>query len=572
MIGFRSKMRTTVRWKIFGYRKKQDIALDEIFLDSSNLSGFNTDQFEGQLEKPISKYSVFTMAGGFLIIGMVILVKSWVLQVQEGEAYAILSEKNRLRHHPIFAERGVIYDRKENELGWNIVREDEEFFLRKYLDTEGLSHLVGYVNYPKRDKSGAFYQTEIRGMAAVEKVFDTLLAGESGMQIIETDALQKIQSASVLRKPVSGANIHLSIDADVQKKLYSAIGDLAGRVGFDAGAAVIMDVKTGELLSLVSYPEFSSNVIASASNTAAIAQYQNDRHKPFLNRAVSGLYTPGSIMKPFFALAALNEGIISPTKQILSTGSISVQNPYDPKQKTVFPDWKAHGLVDMRRALAMSSNVYFYEIGGGYKDQKGLGITKIEEYARLFGFGKEVGIGIAPELPGVIPSPEWKAKNFEDKTWRLGDTYHTAIGQYGFQVSPLQVVRAFAAIANNGKLLEPRLLKVPDGFEIAGTQLAIPSEYFTVVHEGMRAVVTEGTGQGLSFPNIHVAGKTGTAQVGVSKKFVNSWAVGFFPYEHPRYAFAVVMEHGPVENLTGGVFVMNQLLAWMQIYTPEYLK
>ncbi|TSC62475.1 MAG: Penicillin-binding protein 2 [Parcubacteria group bacterium Gr01-1014_48] len=560
------------RWRFFGGRKKQDIALDEIFLDSSNLSGLNTDQFEGHLEKPISKYSIFTLAIAFLVVGLIILVKSFILQIEEGEVYAILSEKNRLRHHPIFAERGVMYDRKENEIGWNVIHEDEDFFSRKYIDAPGLSQLIGYVSYPKRDTSGVYYEMEISGTAGAEKVFNTLLAGESGMQIIETDALQRIQSASVLRKPISGTNLHLSIDADVQKKLYAVMDDLAGRVGFDAGAAVIMDVKTGELLSLVSYPEFSSNVLASASNTAAITEYQNDRRKPFLNRAVSGLYTPGSIMKPFFALAALNEGIITPTKQILSTGSISIQNPYDPDKSTIFLDWKEHGLVDMRRALAMSSNVYFYEIGGGYKDQKGLGITKIEEYARLFGFGKEVGIGIAPELPGVIPSPAWKAENFEDKTWRLGDTYNTAIGQYGWEVSPLQVVRAFAAVANNGKLLLPQLLKMPLGFQAPGVELAIPQEHFKVVQEGMRAVVTEGTGQGLSFPNIHVAGKTGTAQIGISKKYVNSWAVGFFPYEHPRYAFAVVMEHGPVENLTGGVFVMNQLLAWMQIYTPEYLQ
>lgn len=559
-------------WKFFSFYKKQEIALDEIFLDSSNLPDFDTDQFEGHLEKPISRYSILAIASAFFLVFVMILVRSWILQMREGEAYAILSERNRLRHYPVFAERGVVYDRKEVELGWNIVHDKEDFFSRKYSDKEGLSHLVGYVNYPKRDSSGVYYQTEIIGKSGVEKVYNTELAGQSGTQIIETDALQNIQSASVMRRPVAGTNMRLSVDAEVQKKMYSAIRDLASRVGFDAGAGVIMDVRTGELLALTSYPEFSSNILATATDTAAIAAYQIADHKPFLNRVVSGLYTPGSIMKPFFALAALNEGIISPTKQILSTGSISIPNPYNPEKPTVFLDWKAHGYVDMRRALALSSNVYFYEIGGGYKDQKGLGIAKIEEYSRLFGFGKEVGINLAPELPGVIPNPVWKEENFEDGTWRLGDTYHTAIGQYGFQVTPLQVVRAFAAIANDGKIVQPSLLKRPDGWRAEGVQLAISPEHFKVVKEGMRAVVTEGTGQGLSFPDIHVAGKTGTAQVGISKKYVNSWAVGFFPYEDPHYAFAVVMEHGPVENLTGSVFVMNQLLAWMQIYTPEYLK
>ncbi len=561
-----------MRWKFFSFRKKQDIALDEIFLDSSNLPEFNTDQFEGRLEKPISKYSVFIMAGGFFLVGIIVLVQSWILQIEEGEAYGILSEKNRLRHHPIFAERGVIYDRDETELGWNVVDQGEDFFLRKYGDRRGVSHVLGYVNYPKRDRSGVYYQSEIIGKSGIEKVYNTMLAGESGTQIIETDALQNIQSASVMLRPVTGTNVHLSIDAGIEQKFYEVISDLAGRVGFDAGAGVIMDVHTGEILAMTSYPEFSSNILAAATNTAAITEYQIDTRKPFLNRVVSGLYTPGSIIKPFFALAALNEGIISPTKQILSTGSISIPNPYDPEKETVFKDWKAHGYVDMRRALAVSSNVYFYTIGGGYKDQKGLGIAKIGEYAHLFGFGKEVGMEIAPEPTGVIPNPAWKEEHFEDGVWRLGDTYNTAIGQYGFQVTPLQVVRAFAAIANDGKILQPSLLKSPDGWNALGVQLAIPPQYFAVVKEGMRAGVTEGTAQGLSFPDVHIAAKTGTAQVGVSKKFVNSWAVGFFPYENPRYAFAVVMEHGPVTNLTGGVFVINQLINWMKIYTPEYLK
>ncbi|KKW11684.1 MAG: Cell division protein ftsi/penicillin-binding protein 2 [Parcubacteria group bacterium GW2011_GWA2_49_9] len=256
----------------------------------------------------------------------------------------------------------------------------------------------------------------------------------------------------------------------------------------------------------------------------------------------------------------------------MSTGSLSVPNPFDPKKPTIFNDWKAHGAVDMRRALAVSSDVYFYEIGGGFEDQKGLGIATIEKYMRMFGFGSvPPGSDMFGEA-GVIPNPEWKKANFNGDGWRLGNTYHTAIGQYGFQVTPLQVVRAIAAVANGGKLLEPRLVEekdVPPAYSV----LPIQTSSFQIVREGMRDAVTEGgTAAGLFIPQVAVSAKTGTAELGTRKQFVNSWVVGFFPYEKPRYAFAVIMERGPHDNTVGGLYVMRELLEWMSVYTPEYLR
>lgn len=271
------------------------------------------------------------------------------------------------------------------------------------------------------------------------------------------------------------------------------------------------------------------------------------------------------------AIAGLAEGIITPEKQILSTGSISIQNPYYPNIKSVFNDWKAHGWVDMRRAIAVSSDVYFYEIGGGFEDQKGIGIANIEKYARMFGFGVPTGVDITDEKSGTIPSPAWKEKMFEDGVWRLGDTYHTVIGQYGFQTTLLQALRGIASIANDGTLVTPHFLKDPVQ-EFASSRIPIPSEYFQVAREGMRQAVKEGTVTGLGVGYVNVAGKTGTAEIDAGKKYINSWVVGFFPYEKPRYAFAVVMERGPHDNTIGGVYVMRQMLDWMHANTPEYLK
>jgi penicillin-binding protein 2 len=310
-----------------------------------------------------------------------------------------------------------------------------------------------------------------------------------------------------------------------------------------------------------------------ASDSAAIARLQKDTASPFLNRAVNGVYTPGSIVKPFVALAALHEGVITPEKQILSTGSISIENPYDPDKPTVFNDWRPQGWVDVRHALAVSSNVYFFEVGGGYENQKGIGIEKINSYLRLFGFGEEVPGDYFAGETGVVPDPLWKAAHFDGEEWRIGDTYNTSIGQYGFQVTAMQAVRAVAAVGNGGTLLSPTIVYRGNEFR-AGTTTPLPfsASEMKVVREGMRLGVTEGIAKALNIPGLTVAAKTGTAELGSRKEYVNSWVTGFFPFEKPRYAFAVIMERGPRTNVYGAVLVMKELLEWIQTDAPEYFS
>jgi penicillin-binding protein 2 len=307
-------------------------------------------------------------------------------------------------------------------------------------------------------------------------------------------------------------------------------------------------------------------------DSKVINGYLADKRKVFLDRAISGLYTPGSIVKPIFAIGALAEGIIDQYKQIISTGSISIPNPYFPDQKTVFKDWKAHGWTDIKEAIAVSSDVFFYEIGGGFEDQKGLGILKIGEYSKLFGMDEKTGVDVPDEKSGVIPSPEWKLKNFNGDPWRIGDTYHTAIGQYGFQVTPIEMARAVSAIANDGTLLTPHFILGDKEKENQIRIIDLKKEYFDIAHEGMRQAVTYGTAVALNVPYVDVAAKTGTAQLGVLKNKVNSWAIGFFPYENPKYSFTIMMEAGPSTNGVGASSIMRQLLDWMSIYTPEYFE
>lgn len=330
-----------------------------------------------------------------------------------------------------------------------------------------------------------------------------------------------------------------------------------------------MDIHTGEILALTSFPSYDPEVMADGDDTALIAAYNNDDRFPFLNKVVSGLYTPGSIVKPFVAYGALAEKIIDPQKIIVSTGRLVVPNPYNPAKPAYFNDWRVQGAMTMREGIAFSSNVYFYTIGGGYGDQPGLGITKMSQYFQKFGMGSITGINLATEQSGVVPTPAWKEATFQDD-WRLGDTYFTSIGQYGSQETPLQMLRAYGALASGGTLITPTVLKGQVG---SSTDIGLNPAYLKVIYEGMRATVilAGGTARGLERKDVAIAAKSGTAEIGSGNAFVNSWAAGFWPYEKPKYAFILMMDHAPRSNALGATRIMGGVFDWMAANRPHYL-
>ncbi len=550
----------------------RDIDPDEIFLDSQNLPDFDTDQFEGRIEKPIGTgvYSIIILF--VFVVGSMFLYKVWSLQVVEGEKYRNRSDNNSLHKTLIYADRGVIYDRNKVPIVWNDVNPNSsDFSLRVYASSTGLSTVLGYVKYPTKDSSGIYYQDKFDPKDGMEKIYDKVLSGNDGTKIIETDVRGNIISESVVQKPEDGQNLDTSIDIRLQRALNKSLLDIADKAGYKGGAGIIMDVHTGEILASSNFPEYDSQIMTDGSDNKKISAWLNSSNHPFLNRIISGLYTPGSIMKLFVAMGVLDQKVISPNKQIVSTGSITIPNPFYPDKPSVFMDWKAHGAVDLRSAIAVSSNVYFYEVSGGYKDQKGIGIGNLEYYVRLFGFGTTTNVDFPGEKIGTIPSPEWKKKTFNGEDWRVGDTYNTAIGQYGFQVTPIQVVKAVGAIATDGNLVTPTFMKSKGG-RTEAVKVDLNQSYYQIVKEGMREGVTDGTSHAINFPFVEVASKTGTAQIGVAKDEVNSWVVGFWPYENPKYAYAIVMERGSKNNQFGAVLVMQEFLDWVHIYTPEYLQ
>lgn len=551
--------------------RNTDIAPDEIFLDDRNIPDFDVQQFEGRIESPIRERTILALGAFFLLIGLVFLGRAGLLELRDGKFYAAKSEQNRLEHQLLFPERGIIYDRRGVALAWNTPPSEElGFSLRSYTTTPGFAHILGFLHYPARDKQGVYYRKDYEASVGVEAYYHDMLKGKTGLRIIETDALGNLMSSNVIDPPIPGKDLHLSIDGGLQAKLFETIGKVARDQDYLGGAGGVMNIETGEMLALVSYPEYDPNIMTSGDDPEAIAKWNSDKRTPFLNRAVSGLYTPGSIVKPIFATGALNEGILTPDTRIESIGYITIPNPYFPDQESRFNDWKAHGWLDMRTAIAQSSNVYFYEVAGGYKGQKGLGIRNVEKYARLFGYGETTGLDLFGEAAGTIPNPEWKAKNFpKDPSWRIGDTYFTGIGQYGVQVTLLQALREAAIVASRGRVVTPHLA---EGVATSSYQLSIPESYFTVVQEGMRKGAIEGTAKLLNIPGVKIAAKTGTAELGVAKARVNSWVIGFFPYDKPKYAFAIVMDRGVRGNTTNASYVAQQFFWWMVVNTPEYFK
>lgn len=553
-------------------RQYKDINPEDIFLDSTNLPGFEEHRLEGRIEKPMSK-EMFLFVKLFLIFIVFLLIsKLWILGVKDGSTYRKISENNRLEQTLIFANRGVILDRNGVELATNAIKEgDSDFASRLYAPIEGLSHIVGYLKYPLADQNGFYYEEYYLGREGAERFYDSTLSGTNGLKLKETSVYGDVTSESVIKKPQDGNPVVLSIDAYLSEVLYKSIESLAKDKGFVGGAGVFMDVITGEIIAMTSYPEYDQNIITEGSDRKSINSMFNNSSNLFLNRTIGGLYAPGSILKPIVALGALNEELISPNKEILSTGAITVPNPYDASKPSVFKDWKVHGWTAMREALAVSSDTYFYSIGGGFGDQKGMGINTLDKYFQIFGLVDKTGIDLFGEVEGVIPTPEWKKEKFEDGVWRLGDTYITSIGQYGTQITPLNAARFTSTIANKGTVLRPSILLGGHTNPIE-RNISFDLEDWKVIHEGMREGVTYGTSVGLNVSYVEAGAKTGTAEVGSAKRYVNSWSVGFFPYEHPRYAWAVVMERGPSLNTVGATSVVRQVFDWMSINAPEYFE
>ena len=449
----------------------------------------------------------------------------------------------------------------------------EKNTIRDYAYGQSFSHILGYVgkiNKNELQNYSGYTINDYIGKTGLEAFYEEFLRGKTGMIEAVKDAVGIKKGEKILFEPEPGKNLVLNIDLELQEKLYSSLENGIKNTGTKKGAAVAMDPNTGAVLALVSYPSYDNNLFSKGILKEDYDKIQYDASKPLFNRAISAQYPTGSTIKPFMASGALQEKIISPDKKINDIGYIEVRSQYDPSVVWRFGGVEPHGWVDMREALAVSSNIYFYTVGGGYENQQGLGPARIKEYLELFGWGAKNGVDLPGEFQGFIPTPEWKKENIKEPWWD-GDTYNLSIGQSYLQVTPLQVASAYCAIANGGTLYKPqiaqKIVNASNSSEIIKEfkpeiirSNFIDQENLQIVREGMRDGVRYGSSVSLNSLPVKSASKTGTAETS-KDGFYNAWSSTYAPYENPEIVLVVTIEN--VEGLKAATLpVAKEVLDW----------
>lgn len=414
--------------------------------------------------------------------------------------------------------------------------------IRSYVETGSVSHVLGYVGDITREELQVLYNRgysygTVLGKSGIEKQYDMLLRGRDGHRYRTVDVRgRRIREDSLEEvPPVLGRDLVLTIDMRIQRIAEKALGERIGSV-------VVLRPHNGEVLALVSYPWFDANMFYTDESARVFRELTEDSTYPFFNRAVQSAYAPASTFKTVMTAAVLEEDAFPEDRTIECKGSLLVGDRVFKCHKET-----GHGPVDLYEGLAESCDVYFYTVGKDY-----LGIETIAHYARDFGFGRVTGIDLPSEVPGLVPTPQWKERRY-DQPWVGGDTVNTSIGQGFLSVTPIQLANMMAMVANGGTVYKPHLLaEIRDPVsgqliehrepEVLHT-VQFSDETFSKLQEAHRGVVTDGTAQVvITTDAVEVAGKTGTGEVGLEDRW-HSWFAAYAPYrpENPEDQIVVVV-------------------------------
>ena len=544
--------------------------------------------------------------GAFLVI----VGQLWYLQVLEGGHFLDASDKNRIRIRPVAAPRGILFDKNGvplvdnrpaftlsliprelpredqnrdavlgrvasllqipyQELAESVTRVPSDSFLpvrvrrgltledmakieewklelpgvivevepqRTYPNSRFAAHLLGYVREASDEqlKGGRYRRGDMVGQSGLERLLDEFLRGRDGGERIEVDALGRPVRVVQHTDPHPGSQVITTIDRRVQEAAEQA---MEGK----AGAIVVMDPRSGDIRALVSTPAFEIDRFTATIDRAAWLRVVQDPEHPLLNRAIQSQYAPGSIFKIVVTAAGLQEATIAPMDRVYCNGEFHLG-------AWTFKDWKegGHGSVDLQKALAQSCNIFYYQAG------LKIGGAAITKYARAFGFGTATGVELGGEKLGLIPQPKGRRKS-----WQGGDIVNMSIGQGQVLVTPLQVARFMAAVANGGVLWKPRLVErierpdrgvlYSDPGQVAG-HVELSPAVWAFLRQALWAVVNDGTGVGAKIPGIDIAGKTGTAQMIAHSKAEkgqdHAWFAAFAPVRDPEVVVVVLVERG----------------------------
>lgn len=435
----------------------------------------------------------------------------------------------------------------------------ESSLVRKYPFAQPLAHIIGYadpVTATELSHNSDLIATDTSGKQGIEKQYDSILRGQHGITYTEVNAAGKEQTDLGNQPATPGQDLTLTVDSDLQQFIYGLFSDLDTKTRADhgdpvRGAAVVLDTNSGAVYSLVSYPSYDPNAFSQPSLRNGTKDYFTDNTHPLFDRAISGMYPPGSTIKPYLAAAALQEHVITEQTTVNSVGGVVVGSYH-------FLDWKAggHGITDVKKAIANSVNTFFYMVAGGLGTQQGLGIDRIGTYLQRFGFDARSGIDIPNEAAGFIPTPQWKIQT-TGQPWYIGDTYHVGIGQGGLLVTPLQIAAGTAAIANGTTWYQPHIVEGNPKKQ----PLKIGADSIQIVQEGMRQTITDGSGRSLNALSIPIAGKTGTAQIDGSDK-THAWFTSYGPYGSPRFAVTVLVEQGGGGDVVA-VPIAREIWQWL---------
>ena len=463
--------------------------------------------------------------------------------------------------------------------------------LRYYIDGQQFSQVTGYIGKVNKDdlRDEYYYSTDKIGRLGAEAQYEKVLRGEHGRIFFSKEKDENLNKDSV-----QGKNLVLNIDHDLQKKLYNELYGVLASSGLSRGAAIIQNPQNGAVLAMVSFPSFDNNLFVKGLSDSQFKNIFESKAKPLFNRVISGLYNPGSTIKPFIGMAALQEGVINSRDTIRDCVSLVVPNPFDKDSPYVFNNWKQdYGLFNLRRAIAQSCNVFFFTIGGGFGNISGLGAEKIYKYLTDGLANVKLKIDLPGEEHGFIPSPDWKLQT-RGENWYQGDTYNISVGQGDLLVTPLWLNTYISAIANGGTIYKPMVVqRVVDpvrGRE--GSQRASASngvdennsdmEIFKkqsiaklpfgddVIREmksNMEETVISGTAGILKDLPVRTGAKTGTAEVvkGIS---INSLFTAFAPFDNPELNITVLIE-GSVSNQGLAIRAAYNVLKW---YFTEHQK
>jgi penicillin-binding protein 2 len=449
-------------------------------------------------------------------------------------------------------------------------------FERSYPKGQIFSSVVGYVGRATQSDLVAnpeLSAEDLVGKDGIEEEYDAELQGKPGVEIKFTDARGNVLGEKQQSAPTVGSSVTLTIDGGLQTYLYQSITNELALLGRQVGLGLAINPQTGAVLSLVNVPGFDNNAFSNpASNTAEIENYLTSPLEPLFNRVVSGQYQPGSTIKPLDGVAALKEGIITPSQELYSPGYLMVPNPYDPLDPTKYADWESHGYIDLADALAQSSDVYFYIVVGGSPEYTtpplnnsvdygitGLGPDEIYQWWQMFGLGKKTGIDLPGEATGFLPTPAWW-NGISSRKWSLGDTYNIAIGQGSLAVTPVQLLSYIDAIANGGKVYRPYLNASSTPQVSEDLTYLLPQ--IQEVQRGMLETVTTPRGTAYTMDDLpaQACAKTGSAQVEKNQE-ENALFVGYFPCTDPQIALLILIENSKQGSLNA-VPIARQVFDW----------